>query len=160
MSPFCGYNMADYFSHWLKMGKLIRSRGKVPRVFQVNWFRKDASGNFLWPGFGDNIRVLSWIVDRIAGEVGARDTPLGLLPHDGDVDLAGTEVDADAWDELNMIDPRSWLEEAEEIRRFFARFGDRLPPALVDQLQRLENRLNALAADAGYPVAEAVGAAQ
>jgi phosphoenolpyruvate carboxykinase (GTP) len=160
MSPFCGYNMADYFSHWLAMGKLIRSRGKVPRVFQVNWFRKDAAGNFVWPGFGDNIRVLAWMVDRIAGEVGARDTPLGLLPHEGDVDLAGAGVDADAWDELNSIDPRSWLEEAEEIRGFFTRFGDRLPEALVKQLERLETRLNDLAVASEEPLAAAVGAAR
>jgi phosphoenolpyruvate carboxykinase (GTP) len=152
MSPFCGYNMADYFGHWLAMGKRIRARGTVPRVFQVNWFRKDESGEFLWPGFGENLRVLKWMVDRITGEVGARDTPLGLLPHAADVDLTGTGVDSDAWDELNSIEPQAWLEEAEDIRRFFARFGDRLPTPLLAQLDRLEARLGD-AAPAAQPAA-------
>jgi phosphoenolpyruvate carboxykinase (GTP) len=142
MRAFCGYNMADYFGHWLEIGKTMRARGGVPRIFQVNWFRKDASGGFLWPGFGENIRVLSWMIDRIGGAIGARETPLGLLPLDADIDRERTGVDARAWSELLAIDPESWLQEAEGIERFFAGFGDRLPAPLGNQLAALRQRLH------------------
>jgi phosphoenolpyruvate carboxykinase (GTP) len=158
MSPFCGYNMADYFSHWLEIGKTMRARGGVPRIFQVNWFRKDQSGRFLWPGFGENIRVLGWMIDRIGGATGARDTPLGLLPLDGDIESDGTRVDDRAWAELMSIDPERWLEEADGIETFFARFGDRLPEALHTQLAVLKQRLLE-AVPQGSPQAKTCGAA-
>ena len=141
MRAFCGYNMADYFGHWLEIGKTMRARGGVPRIFQVNWFRKDDEGSFLWPGFGENIRALDWMTARIRGTVGARDTALGLLPLDGDIDLAGTGVDAATWRKLNDIDPERWHAEADDIGRFFAGFGERLPEAMHRQLGRLRDAL-------------------
>ena len=97
MLPFCGYNMADYWSHWLKVGQHLREHGDAPRIFQVNWFRKGADGCFLWPGFGENSRVLEWILGRVDGEVGAVDTPIGLLPRPDGIQLDGLEIADGAW---------------------------------------------------------------
>ncbi|MFC0681351.1 phosphoenolpyruvate carboxykinase (GTP) [Lysobacter korlensis] len=141
MRAFCGYNMADYFGHWLEIGKTMRARGGVPRMFQVNWFRKDDDGSFLWPGFGENIRALAWMTERIRGVVRARDTALGLMPLDGDVNLDGTGVDAGTWAKLNAIDLDRWRAEADSIERFFATFGGRVPEALYRQLHRLRDAL-------------------
>ena len=141
MRAFCGYNMADYFAHWLEIGKTMRARGGVPRIFQVNWFRRDADGRFLWPGFGENIRALAWMTKRVTGTVGARDTALGLLPLDSDFELEGTGVDAQTWAKLNEVDAERWHAEADDIERFFTGFGSRLPEALTRQLGRLRDGL-------------------
>jgi phosphoenolpyruvate carboxykinase (GTP) len=143
MLPFCGYNMADHWGHWLEMGARLRKLGTVPRIFQVNWFRKDADGRFLWPGFGDNGRVLAWILDRVDGRATAVDSAAGWIPATGALDLDGTDVDDAALAELFAIDPEAWLAEADDAGRFFDRFGDRVPAALRAQLATLRTRLTA-----------------
>ena len=138
MLPFCGYNMADYWAHWLSMAQ--RPGARLPKVFHVNWFRKAADGRWLWPGFGDNSRVLAWVFDRTAGTVEAVDSPIGLLPAPGSLDLTGLELsDVDAAG-LFQVDRAEWLAEVDSIRGHFARF-DRLPPALRDQLEQLSARV-------------------
>jgi phosphoenolpyruvate carboxykinase (GTP) len=141
MMPFCGYNMADHWSHWLSVGARLRERGGVPRVFQVNWFRTDDDGRFLWPGFGENSRVLAWILDRVDGRVAAASTPLGLSPLPGDIDLDGLDVSPSDWRELFAIDNEAWLDEAADAERFFSSFGERLPSALSHQLGLLKEKL-------------------
>ncbi len=143
MLPFAGYNMADYFAHWLDFGRRLRRSARVPRVFQVNWFRKGADGSFLWPGFGDNARVLEWMVARIDGQVGAVDSPIGSLPMPGGLTLDGIEIDDAALEELFRVDPEAFLAEADDVERFFASFGDRLPAELQRQLALLRGRLEA-----------------
>ncbi|GAA1728898.1 phosphoenolpyruvate carboxykinase (GTP) [Microcella frigidaquae] len=143
MLPFAGYNMADYFAHWLDFGRRLRRSARVPRVFQVNWFRKGADGSFLWPGFGDNARVLEWMVKRIDGQVGAIDSPIGSLPTAGGLNVEGVEVDEAALEELFRVDPEAFLAEADDAERFFASFGDRLPAELQRQLTLLRGRLEA-----------------
>ena len=138
MLPFCGYNMADYFRHWLEMGRRIP---RPPRIFHVNWFRKDASGSFLWPGFGDNLRVLDWILRRSRGEAGAIETPLGYIPAPGELNLEGLDLPAGAMEQLLAVDRDLWLEELAEHRRFFEQFGSRLPSELLEENKALENRL-------------------
>ncbi len=133
MLPFCGYNMGDYFGHWLKMGK---KSDKMPRIFHVNWFGKDKDGNFLWPGFGENIRVLEWMFNRIEGTAEAKETPIGLVPTS--LDLQNLDVDTDA---LFEIDKEAWLKEVKSIREYFAIFGDRLPEGIKKQLDILEANL-------------------
>ncbi|MGZ0068119.1 phosphoenolpyruvate carboxykinase (GTP) [Microbacterium arborescens] len=140
MLPFCGYNMGDYFAHWLKVGQKLRF-DRAPRVFQVNWFRKGADGRFLWPGFGDNSRVIDWIVRRLNGEVGAVDSPIGRLPHTEDLNLDGIEVPQRDLDELFAVDTESWLREADLTEEFYDTFGDRLPAALRAELEALRYRL-------------------
>jgi phosphoenolpyruvate carboxykinase (GTP) len=142
MLPFCGYHMADYFAHWLKMGAAAQSdAGRLPRLYMVNWFRKNAQGKFAWPGFGDNVRVLKWIVERIEGEARAIDTPLGRLPAVGALDLVGLDLtDADR-DLLLSVDGAVWRQEAALSRDYLESFGDRLPPALWREQEALENRL-------------------
>jgi phosphoenolpyruvate carboxykinase (GTP) len=140
MLPFCGYNMGDYFAHWLKVGRAVRF-DKAPRIFQVNWFRRGADGRFLWPGFGDNARVIDWIIRRVEGSVGAVDSPIGRLPIVSDLNLDGADVtDADL-EELFSVDTASWSREAEKTEEFFATFGDRLPAALSTELASLRYRL-------------------
>jgi len=141
MLPFCGYNMGDYFAHWLKLGAEAADPAKLPRIFYVNWFRKDAHGRFLWPGFGDNARVLKWIADRLDGCVEAEDKAIGRLPHRPDLDLQGLDLSDDAVTALLAVDDDEWRAEAERIRRDYARFGDRLPAALTAELGALEARL-------------------
>ncbi|HEU4533394.1 MAG TPA: phosphoenolpyruvate carboxykinase domain-containing protein, partial [Polyangiaceae bacterium] len=138
MIPFCGYNMADYFGHWLSMQKRLKS---PPRVFHVNWFRTDADGNFLWPGFGDNVRVLKWIVDRVHQRADAKPTPIGLVPAPDALDLGGLNLDADHVKQLFEVDPTMWFEESEMQRAFFQRFGDRLPAALWHEHEALIARI-------------------
>ncbi len=142
MTPFCGYNMADYFQHWLDMGDRLGS--KAPRIFYVNWFRKTPEGKWLWPGFGDNSRVLKWMCERVEGKVGARATPIGLLPQEGDLDLTGLDA---RWQanvpELLRVDPAVWQAEVADIDQFFAQFGARLPERLRRQLRELARRLQA-----------------
>ncbi|OWP21667.1 phosphoenolpyruvate carboxykinase (GTP) [Microbacterium sp. AISO3] len=140
MLPFCGYNMGDYFAHWLKVGQKLRF-DRAPRVFQVNWFRKGADGRFLWPGFGDNSRVIDWIVRRLNGEVGAVDSPIGRLPHTADLNLDGIEVPQRDLDELFAVDTESWLREADLTEEFYDTFGERMPAALRAELEALRYRL-------------------
>ena len=143
MLPFAGYNMADYFAHWLDFGRRLRRSARVPRVFQVNWFRKDADGSFLWPGFGENARVLEWMVGRLEGLHGAVDSPIGSLPSEGALNLDGLALDEAALTELFRIDPVAFEAEADDIEEFFATFGDRLPGELTRQLTLLRGRLAA-----------------
>ena len=141
MLPFCGYNMADYWGHWLRMGEQLGDR--APQIFQVNWFRKGADGRYLWPGFGDNSRVIDWAIRSIEGEVTGRETPIGILPDRGELNLDGIEeVEADL-DEIFAIDAGSWLDECRLTEEFFAQFGDRLPEQLAGELAALRTRLTA-----------------
>ena len=140
MLPFCGYNMGDYFAHWLQMGKSTDA-SKLPKIFYVNWFRKDADGGWLWPGFGENSRVLKWIVERVTGKAEAVETPLGYLPASGAIDTNGLDVTEEQMAELLNVDAEEWLREIDSIREHYARFGDRLPKALSEELAALEARL-------------------
>ncbi|MBU1744336.1 MAG: phosphoenolpyruvate carboxykinase (GTP) [Proteobacteria bacterium] len=139
MQPFCGYNMADYFGHWLAMGD--RFGKHAPRIFYVNWFRKSPEGKWLWPGFGDNSRVLKWMCERIDGKVGAVETPIGLMPKEGDLDLTGLAIPPADLKELFRVDAEAWKAEISDIERHFRRFGDRLPARLRRQLDDLGKRL-------------------
>ena len=141
MRPFVGYDMGDYFAHWLKMGTLIPN---APKIFHVNWFRTDDEGHFIWPGFGDNMRVLMWILDRCAGKVDADITPIGYVPKAEDINIEGLEdVTLDTIKELLTVDNASWLEDVENIKAFYAQVGERVPAALYDELAALEARLKA-----------------
>jgi phosphoenolpyruvate carboxykinase (GTP) len=135
MLPFCGYNMGDYLAHWLNFNKRLKH---LPKIFMVNWFRKDEQGKFLWPGFRENSRVIKWMLDRINGKVKAKDTPIGLLPDVNDLDLSGLKIEASALDKLFEINGPEWKSEAGEIGKFYAQFGDRLPPKLLFFLERLK----------------------
>ncbi|HHX45502.1 MAG TPA: phosphoenolpyruvate carboxykinase (GTP) [Chloroflexi bacterium] len=139
MTPFCGYNMADYFQHWFDMGD--RLGDKAPRIFYVNWFRKSADGKWLWPGFGDNSRALKWMCERLEGKAGARETAIGYLPRASDLDLTGLDIPAEDLAELLAVDNAAWAAEVPDITAFFAQFGDRLPARLVRQLEALQERL-------------------
>ncbi|WP_438852886.1 phosphoenolpyruvate carboxykinase (GTP) [Brevundimonas nasdae] len=142
MLPFCGYNMGDYFAHWLKMGQ-GRDASKLPRIFFVNWFRKDQDGKFVWPGFGDNSRVLKWISERIDGEAEAADTAVGRVPTQGSLDLSGLDLTQAHLSTLLDVDAEVWREEAALIPAFYEKFGDRLPQALWAQHAALVERLEA-----------------
>ncbi len=138
MRPFVGYNMADYFQHWYDMGKKISN---PPQIFNVNWFRLDDEGNFMWPGFGDNMRVLNWIIDRCEGKVDAVETPIGFVPNKEDLDLDGLDIDDATLTELLSIDKDVWKDEVKQQREFFAQFGDRLPKEIIDSMNELEKKL-------------------
>ena len=138
MKPFVGYNMADYFGHWLKMGKKMDAE-KAPKIFHVNWFRQDEEGNFMWPGFGDNMRVLLWILDRCAGKADAVESPIGYLPTD--IDTTDLDLDADVLKELLSVDKEVWMEDVADQKEYFAQFGDRLPKEIAEQLAKLEANL-------------------
>ncbi|HDP25326.1 MAG TPA: phosphoenolpyruvate carboxykinase (GTP) [Deltaproteobacteria bacterium] len=138
MKPFCGYNMGDYFQHWLTMGDALGD--KAPRIFYVNWFRRDSDGKFLWPGFGENSRVLKWMCERVDGKSGAYETPIGLLPEDGALDLKGLNVSPGIMQELLKIDEEAWKAEIPTIEKHFSQFGDRLPQRLKEQLDELRKR--------------------
>ena len=140
MLPFCGYNMGDYFTHWLEMGKNTDA-SKLPKIFYVNWFRKDADGGWLWPGFGENSRVLKWIVERVAGKGEAVETPIGYLPASGAIDISGLDVTDAQMEELLNVDVEEWLNEIASIREHYARFEETLPEELSDELDALETRL-------------------
>ncbi|WP_343211754.1 phosphoenolpyruvate carboxykinase (GTP) [Aquisediminimonas sediminicola] len=144
MLPFCGYNMADYFDHWLKIGaEAAADPGQLPRIYLVNWFLKGANGKFLWPGYGDNSRVLKWIVQRLEGEAAAVDTPIGRLPEAGAIDTTGLDIDAGALQELLTVDVARWQDEAKLSAADLGKFGDSVPPALWDEQKALEARLAA-----------------
>jgi len=138
MLPFCGYNMADYFQHWLDVGSKLEH---PPRIFHVNWFRTGGDGRVLWPGYGENIRVLQWMIDRIAGEAEARSTWLGYLPEREDLDLSGLPLTDREIDELLAIDPDIWLEEASRHEQWLERFGSRTPEVLRGEHAALVERI-------------------
>lgn len=140
MLPFCGYNMADYFGHWLEIGQMVEE-DKLPRIFQVNWFRKSADGKFIWPGFAENSRVIDWIVARLEDEVPALDSPIGLLPRITDLNLDNLDITKASLNELFEVDGESWLYEVRLAEQFFDSFGDKLPSALRAELIELESRL-------------------
>jgi phosphoenolpyruvate carboxykinase (GTP) len=141
MLPFCGYNMGDYFAHWLAIGANAPDPARLPRIFQVNWFRKDADGRFLWPGYGENSRVLKWVVDRCDDAAMAHATAVGHVPAAADLDTAGLDLDEAAIDELLRVDRDAWLAEADLIEQHLATFGDQLPAALSAELAELRARL-------------------
>ena len=140
MLPFCGYHMGDYFAHWLKLGARADS-AKLPRIFYVNWFRKSAEGKYLWPGYGENSRVLKWVVERVQGTATAIDTPIGRLPAPGGLDLSGLDVSEAALTELLRVDIEGWTNEVPLMKQHFDQFGPKLPQGLRDELAALEQRL-------------------
>jgi phosphoenolpyruvate carboxykinase (GTP) len=139
MLPFCGYHMADYFSHWLEIGR--KEGAKLPKIFMVNWFRKDDDGKFLWPGFGENSRVLAYIFRRCDGDADAVETPIGLVPKPGSLDLEGLDISDEAMEELLRIEPEDWKAQLSQVREHYAQFGDKLPDELRSQLEALEQKL-------------------
>ena len=140
MLPFCGYHMGDYWQHWLDMGEKLG--GKAPKIFNVNWFRTDEDGKFLWPGFGDNLRVLEWILERCFGEAEAVETPIGWEPRPEDIDLEDSGVEPDTLRGLLGVDTALWRDEVKGIREFYQKFGDKLPRQLSEELDILDARLN------------------
>ena len=139
MRPFVGYNMGDYFQHWLDMGHKIPN---APKIFHVNWFRTDDEGHFIWPGFGDNMRVLDWILNRCEDKVDARETAIGYVPYAKDINIEGLDIDVDTIEGLLSVDKASWLEDVENIKAFYAQVGDRVPKTMYDELDALEARLS------------------
>jgi phosphoenolpyruvate carboxykinase (GTP) len=142
MLAFCGYHMGDYFGHWLKMGEHSKP-SKLPKIFYVNWFRQDANGKFLWPGFGENSRVLKWIFERCDGKVHATETPIGRIPEVADLDTRGLDIQGSHVEELLSVDIKGWLAEVPLIKEHFAHFGDHLPQGLNEEVKALEERLRA-----------------
>ena len=139
MLPFCGYNMGDYFRHWLDMG--VKLGDKAPKIFNVNWFRTDDEGNFVWPGFGDNMRVLNWIIDRCEGKADATETAIGYVPKPEDIDLTDLDMDMDTLKSILKVDKTVWEKEAAEIEEHYKKFGDKLPHELKEQLENLKANL-------------------
>jgi phosphoenolpyruvate carboxykinase (GTP) len=139
MLPFCGYNMADYFGHWLRIGR--RSGVRLPRVYLVNWFRKDDEGSFIWPGFGENSRVLEWIARRCDGEADAAETPIGRVPAPGAINTEGLDLRADDLERLLAVDTDDVRRQLPQVEEHLARFGGRLPEPLRQQLEALRRRL-------------------
>ncbi|MGN0518230.1 MAG: phosphoenolpyruvate carboxykinase (GTP) [Acutalibacteraceae bacterium] len=139
MLPFCGYHMGDYFGHWFEMGEILGD--KAPKIFNVNWFRTDDEGNFLWPGFGDNFRVLEWIIKRCEGTVDAQETAIGYVPYADDINLEGIDFSKEQLEEILYVDNEKWSKEAEGITEFYKKFGDKLPEKLAKQLEMLKERL-------------------
>jgi phosphoenolpyruvate carboxykinase (GTP) len=143
MLPFCGYNMGDYFAHWISIGKKSKA-DKLPKIFYVNWFRKDANGKFIWPGYGENSRVLAWVFDRCDGKDNAVETPIGFMPKDGALNTTGLDVTAEAMKSILSVDIEGWKKEIADIRtNHYPKFGKKLPKELVKELDKLEARLNA-----------------
>jgi len=138
MLPFCGYNMADYFGHWLEMGSRIPH---PPKIFHVNWFRKGADGKFLWPGYGENARVLKWMLERIEGKAAATETPIGFVPTPSAITLDGLDVSRETMTELLRVDPADWCKEHEDVGQFLKQFGERLPQEIRDEHNGLNERL-------------------
>ncbi len=139
MRPFCGYNIADYFKHWIEMGSSV---SKPPRIFHVNWFRTNSEGEYLWPGFGENIRVLKWIRERVHGKGDAVETPIGYVPKIDSLDVKGLSISSEALEELLRVDSKEWLKELEEIRVFLNSLGERVPDEIWREFTKLESRLN------------------
>jgi phosphoenolpyruvate carboxykinase (GTP) len=141
MLPFCGYHMGDYFAHWLKIGE--QTSAKLPKIFYINWFRQDQGGKFLWPGYGENSRVLKWIFDRCDGKIHAKDTPIGRIPEVADLDTTGLDIKSADVEKLLSVDINGWLTEVPSIKEHFARFGSHLPEGLNREVRNLEERLRA-----------------
>ncbi|HXN12283.1 MAG TPA: phosphoenolpyruvate carboxykinase domain-containing protein, partial [Candidatus Acidoferrales bacterium] len=139
MLPFCGYNMGDYFAHWLKMRGAIK---KPPRLFMVNWFRKDAAGNFIWPGYGENLRVLKWMLDRIHGRAGGCETPVGIVPNEADLDLEGLNLPKSAARAALAVNPEEWKAELESAAELFEKIGPTMPKELKDRRHAILKSLN------------------
>jgi phosphoenolpyruvate carboxykinase (GTP) len=139
MLPFCGYNMGDYFGHWLKVGQMPGAM--LPKIFYVNWFRQDDHGKYLWPGYGENSRVLKWVFERCDNAAGAVETPIGRVPAPGDLDMKGIDVPAANLEKLLSVDIAGWRAETPLIRQHFEKFGSRLPQGLRDEVAALEKRL-------------------
>jgi len=139
MISFCGYNMADYFGHWLGMDKRMKH---APRIFCVNWFRIDEQGKFMWPGFGENIRVLKWMIDRIENRVSAKETPIGRVPHLKDLEMKGLKIPKENLEKLFEVKPDEWKPEVEEMQKFFGQFGRKMPDGIVDELNNLKRKVN------------------
>ena len=139
MLPFCGYNMGDYWQHWLEMGKKLGD--KAPKIFNVNWFRLDDEGHFIWPGFGDNMRVIMWILGRADGTANAVETAIGYEPTPDDINLDGLDFSKEQLAEILEVDPALWREDMESVEQFYAKFGDKLPKELKAQLEALKKRL-------------------
>jgi phosphoenolpyruvate carboxykinase (GTP) len=138
MLPFCGYNMGDYFQHWLNIGKKAK---KLPKIFMVNWFRKDDDGKFMWPGYRENSRVIKWMIDRIEGKTGAKESEIGLFPQDGAIDLSGLDIKKEIMDKLLSVDKEDWKKEVVMIEEFYNKFGDKIPKDLRDYLKELKEKL-------------------
>ena len=137
MLPFCGYHMADYFQHWIDMGQKLTN---PPKIFNVNWFRKDDEGHFIWPGFGDNLRALLWALDRCDGKAGAVETPLGYVPAKEDLDLTGLDITDEQISEILTVDKETWNNELKGIKEWYSKF-DHMPQELLDSLAKLEEGL-------------------
>ncbi|MDD6790892.1 MAG: phosphoenolpyruvate carboxykinase domain-containing protein, partial [Thermobifida fusca] len=140
MLPFCGYNMGDYFGHWLKIGRQT-DPDKLPRIYYVNWFRKNDEGKFIWPGFGENSRVIKWIIERLEGKAAAQDTPIGRVPTPEALDTEGLDISQEDLELLLSVDREVWRQEADLVPDFFNSFGDRLPKELWDEYEALRQRL-------------------
>jgi phosphoenolpyruvate carboxykinase (GTP) len=140
MLPFMGYNFCDYLQHWINIGTKT-DPDKLPKIFYVNWFRKDEKGNFIWPGFGDNSRVIKWIIERVSGTGKAMATPIGYMPTPDAIDITGLNIGQAQMEELLRVDKEKWLQEVASIREYYARFGEGIPKAMIEQLDALERRL-------------------
>ena len=140
MLPFCGYNMAEYFQHWFDMGKMLGD--KAPKIFNVNWFRVNEDGDFIWPGFGDNLRVLEWIIKRCENEVDAKETAIGYVPYADDININGADISPEALKDILRVDESVWSKEAESIEEFYKKFGDDLPDKLRSELNNLKDKLS------------------
>jgi phosphoenolpyruvate carboxykinase (GTP) len=140
MLPFCGYNMGDYFRHWMNMGGYIT---KPPQIYAVNWFRVDDKGKFLWPGFGDNMRVLKWIIDRVHGKVGARETPIGLVPEPEDMDFDGLRMSRKDQEKLFEVNPEEWRDELRDTKKFLDTFGRHIPYEIWQNYEKMDAKLSA-----------------
>ena len=138
MQPFCGYNFGDYWRHWLEVGAKL---SRAPKIFHVNWFRRDAQGKFLWPGFGENLRVLAWMLDRCSGKAGAAESGIGLLPRPEDLDTRGLSLGEESLRALLSVDPSLWRKEVADIRAYLEKYGSRLPKELLAELATTESRL-------------------
>ena len=141
MLPFIVYLVCDYLQHWLDIGTKT-DPDKLPKIFYVNWFRKDENGKWLWPGYGENSRVLKWIVERVSGTGKAVKTPIGYMPTEDAIDTTGLNINSDDMKELLRVDKEMWLKEVESIKEYYAKFGAKLPKELANQLEALEKRLN------------------
>jgi phosphoenolpyruvate carboxykinase (GTP) len=140
MLPFTGYHVGDYLNHWLKIGKATDA-SKLPKIFYVNWFRRDEHGDFLWPGFGENSRVLKWVIERIEGQAAAVETPIGHVPAPGSLDTEGLDLSEEALAQALAVDPEEWKAEIPQITEWFEKFGDDLPAVLWTELDALKARL-------------------
>ena len=138
MLPFCGYNMADYWQHWLDMGQKLTN---PPKIFNVNWFRTDENGSFIWPGFGDNLRVLEWILKRAQDRIGCEETEIGLLPKAEDIDIEDCDIDNKTLQSILNVEKEYWLDDIKGIEELYNKFGDRVPATLVKEVKDMEARL-------------------